>query len=95
MVTKTEAFVGIDVVKLRNAVAISDEGRDGEIPYLGEVDAAPESMRRLLAKLASKYERLHCHFEADPTGHGLHRQITELGHDCIVVAPSYPERLSR
>ncbi len=88
MVTKTEAFVGIDAAKLRNAVAIAEEGRDGEIRYLGEVDATAESMRRLLAKLASKYERLHCCYEAGPTGYGLHRQITELGHDCIVVAPS-------
>jgi transposase len=83
-----EAFIGIDAAKLRNAVAIAEAGRDGEIRYLGEVDASPESMRRLLAKLASKYERLHCCYEAGPTGYGLHRLITELGHTCIVVAPS-------
>lgn len=40
MVAKTEAFVGIDAAKLRNAVAIAEEGRDGEIRYLGEVDAS-------------------------------------------------------
>ena len=27
-------------------------------------------------------------YEAGPTGYGLHRQITALGHDCAVVAPS-------
>jgi hypothetical protein len=68
MVTKTEAFIGIDAAKLRNAVAVAEEGRDGEIRYLGEVDSSPESMRRLLAKLAAKYERLHCCYEAGPTG---------------------------
>jgi len=26
-----EAFVGIDVAKLRNAVAVADAGRDGEV----------------------------------------------------------------
>src|SRR3974390_1166389 len=26
--------------------------------------------------------------EAGPCGYGLHRQLTEFGHDCIVVAPS-------
>jgi transposase len=88
MVAKTEAYVGIDAAKLRNAVAIAEEGRDGEVRYFGEVDASTESMRRMLTKLASKYERLHCCYEAGPTGYGLHRQITELGHDCIVVAPS-------
>jgi transposase len=45
-------------------------------------------MRRLLAKLAAKYDRVHCCHEAGPTGYGLHRLITELGHTCIVVAPS-------
>jgi len=27
-------------------------------------------------------------FEAGPTGYGLYRQIQELGHDCLVVAPA-------
>ena len=54
-----EAFLGIDAAKARNAVAVADEGRDGEIRYLGEFDASPESMRRLVQKLAAKYDRLH------------------------------------
>jgi hypothetical protein len=54
-----EAFIGIDAAKARNAVAAADEGRDGEIRYLGEFDASPESMRRLVQKLAAKYDRLH------------------------------------
>ncbi|CAH2405006.1 hypothetical protein MES5069_450009 [Mesorhizobium escarrei] len=28
-----EAFVGIDVAKLRNAIAIADAGREGEVRY--------------------------------------------------------------
>jgi transposase len=39
-------------------------------------------------KLASKSARLSFCYEAGPTGYGLYRLITELGHDCIVVAPS-------
>ena len=88
MTSGREAFVGIDVGKLRNAVAIAEAGRDGEIRYLGEFDASPTSMRRLMAKLASKYDRLDVCYEAGPTGYGLHRLITELGHTCMVVAPS-------
>ena len=45
-------------------------------------------MRRLAAKLAGKYERLHFCYEAGPTGYGLHRLLTGLGHSCVVVAPS-------
>ena len=83
-----EAFIGIDVAKLRNAVAIADAGRDGEVRFYGEVDASPDSMRRLAARLAGKYQRLHFCYEAGPTGYGLHRLLTGLGHSCIVVAPS-------
>jgi transposase len=83
-----EAFVGIDVSKARNAVAIAEAGRDGEIRYLGEVDASLESMRKVVSRLAAKYQTLHFCYEAGPTGYGLHRQLTAMGHNCIVVAPS-------
>jgi hypothetical protein len=33
MVQHIEAFVALDVAKLRNAVAIADGGRDGEVRY--------------------------------------------------------------
>src|SRR3712207_5354214 len=88
MAGSREAYVGIDAAKARNAVAIADEGRDGEVRYLGEFDAAPESMRRLVARLAAKYGRLHFCYEAGPTGYGLYRLIVSLGHSCTVVAPS-------
>ena len=88
MAEPKEAFVGIDVAKRRNAVAVADAGRDGEVRFFGEVDASPESMRRLAAKLAARYDRLTFCYEAGPTGYGLHRLLTELGHACIVVAPS-------
>src|SRR3981189_2602539 len=32
------AFVGIDTSKLRNAVAVAEEGRGGDVRYLGEID---------------------------------------------------------
>ena len=69
MAETREAFVGFDVAKLRNAVAVADAGRDGEVRFHGEVDASAESMRRLAAKLAGKHERLHFCYEAGPTGY--------------------------
>ena len=39
-----EVFIGIDVAKTRNAVALADGERCGEVRYLGEVDASEESM---------------------------------------------------
>ena len=84
----SEAFVGIDVARGRNAVAIADGGREGEVRYLGEVDASSASMARIVRRLGEKYGRVQFCYEAGPTGYGLHRLITTLGHDCAVVAPS-------
>jgi transposase len=88
----TEAFVGIDAAKARNAIAVAEGGRGGEIRYLGEVDAAEQGMRRLVARLAAKYDRVHFCYEAGPTGYGLYRLITRLGYECTVVAPSLVPR---
>src|SRR6266853_4714980 len=84
----SEAFVGLDTSKLRNSVAIAEGGRTGEVRFLGEIDTTPAAIRKLVKKLATKYERLSFCYEAGPTGYGAYRQITGLGHDCIVAAPS-------
>ena len=84
----TEVFVGIDVAKSRNVVAIADGERGGEVRFLGEVDASPDAMRRVVQRIAAKHERAHFCYEAGPTGYGLHRLITGMGHLCDVVAPS-------
>ena len=83
-----EVFVGIDTAKARNAVAVAEGGRDGEVRYLGESDNTPDAVAKLIRKLADRYETLHVCYEAGPTGYGLYRQIRALGHDCTVVAPS-------
>lgn len=83
-----EAFVGIDVAKLRNAVAIADAGREGEVRFFGEVDASDTSMRRVIQRIKAKFDQVHFCYEAGPTGYGLYRLIRSLGHECTVVAPS-------
>src|SRR3979411_1999915 len=84
----SEAFVAFDTSKLRNAVAIADPGRVGEVRFLGEIENTGTATARLVKKLAAKYQRLTFCYEAGPTGYGLYRQIKSLGHECIVVAPS-------
>jgi transposase len=84
----SEAFVGIDTSKLRNAVAIAEGGRRGEVRYLGEFDTTEAATRKLVTKLAAKYDTLTFCYEAGPTGYGLYRFIRDLRHDCLVVAPS-------
>ncbi|MBX5230242.1 IS110 family transposase [Rhizobium sp. NLR9b] len=87
-----EVFVGIDVAKLKNAIAVAESGREGEIRFWGEVDASDASMRRVIQRIAAKFDRVHFCYEAGPTGYGLHRLIQSLGHECMVVAPSWIPR---
>jgi transposase len=73
---------------LRNAVAIAEGGRCGEVRFLGEFPATEAAVRQLVAKLAVKYRHLTFCYEAGPTGYWLYRLIKSLGHECLVVAPS-------
>lgn len=75
----SEAFVGIDVAKLKNAIAIAEAGREGEVRFLGEVDASSTSMRRIIEWIAGRSGRVHFCYEAGPTGYGLYRLICSLG----------------
>ena len=88
MVEASTVFVGIDAAKLKHAVAVAEPGRSGKVRYMGEVEASPEAMCKLLTRLAARHGRLHVCYEAGPTGYGLYRQVVALGHACTVVAPS-------
>ncbi len=84
----SEIFIGFDSSKLRNAVAVAEAGRGGEVRFLGEIENNGTATAKLVRKLAGKYRRMTFCYEAGPTGYGLYRQISELGYECIVVAPS-------
>ena len=51
----SEAFVGLDTSKLRNAVAIADAGRGGEVRFFGEIENTPAATAKLVRKLSVKY----------------------------------------
>src|SRR4030088_1814030 len=88
MADYSEVFVGIDTSKLRNAVAIAEGGRSGEVRYLGALENSEAATIKLVKKLAAQHRRLTFCYEAGPTGYGLYRLIKTLGHECVVVAPS-------
>jgi transposase len=88
------AFVAFDSAKEKHAVAIADDGRDGEVRYVGEIANSPDAIKKLVTRLSRQYEQLHFCYEAGPTGYGLHRQLSDLGHVCDVVAPSMIPRRS-
>jgi transposase len=79
-------YVGLDVHKASISVAVA--GPYGEPEDHGTIANDAVSVRRLLLRLGDGGRRLAIAYEAGPTGYALHRQVTAMGIDCIVVAPS-------
>ena len=83
----SETYVGFDTSKLRNAVAIAEGGRQGEVRYLGEIDNTDAAVRKLVRRLAGQHQHLVFCYEAGPTGWSV-SAAEEIGHECLVAAPS-------
>jgi len=81
-------FVGLDVHKATISVALAQGERGGEVRHWGTIPNRADHLRKLSDKLGSDGRQLPVCHEAGPCGDGLHRQLTELGHDCVVIAPS-------
>jgi len=80
-------YVGLDTHKDTIAVAVSD-ACGGKPRYYGEIANTPEEITKLAKKLNPDGEVLSFCYEAGPCGYGIYRQISKMGHDCSVVAPS-------
>jgi hypothetical protein len=63
----SEAYVAFDTSKLRNAVALAEVGRSGEVRFLGEFDNTPAATAKLV-----KTSRAFPRFESY-RGSGTHR----------------------
>lgn len=80
------AWVGLDVHKDTISVALA--GRDGSPVSDGQIENRPEAVRRLVGRLSRRHARLEFCYEAGPCGYELYRQLTGLGHSCLVAASS-------
>ena len=80
-------YVGLDVHKETIALSIADAG-GGEVRYYGEIKNTPEALKKLCDKIKPKEGGLFFCYEAGPCGFGIHRQLIDLGWDCLVVATS-------
>lgn len=68
-------------------VTVAD-GSGGEVRYLGQISNTPEAIEKLVRQLRKGDARLSFGYKAGPCTYGLHRQLTDLGWECQVVAPS-------
>ena len=79
-------YIGLDVHQASISIAVADEDR---VPTsYGTIPNDPSAVRKLIARLGGCDVRLHVAYEAGPTGYGLYRQLSGLGIECMVVAPS-------
>ncbi len=83
------AYIGLDVHKETITISVAYNGRK-DPEHLGEIPNNPESARKLVARLNKQFacELLLFCYEAGPCGYVLYRQLLDLGHHCMVVAPS-------
>jgi transposase len=81
-------YVGLDVHKDTVAVALAEAGKRGEVREHGKVVNTPAALKALATKLARNGCSLRFCYEAGPCGYGIQRQLSEAGHECVVVAPS-------
>jgi transposase len=86
-------YIGLDVHKERNEVAIADGGT-GEVRLYGSISNDLHSLEKLVYKLRGEGVTLHFVYEAGPCGFVIQRRLAQLGEDCIVVAPSLIPRKS-
>src|SRR5665213_1674928 len=80
-------FVGLDIHKERISIAVAESGRTGALEYLGEIANDAGAISKLCDRLRRPGKPLAFCYEAGPCGYGVHRQLTNLGHRCDVMAP--------
>ena len=69
-------------------MAVAEGGLRGEVRDYGRIANTPAALRRLAHQLGQDGLTLRFCYEAGPCGYGIQRQLSALGHECVVVAPS-------
>jgi transposase len=81
-------YVGLDVHKASISVTTAEEGRDGEVRFIGTIPNTQADLIKLARRLAKEGRRLEFCYEAGGCGYGIYRQLVGLGHGCTVAAPT-------
>ena len=81
-------YVGLDVHKETIAVALAEAGLREDVRERGNIADTAAALKALTEKLSGKKRGLRFCYEAGPCGYGIQRQLSAMGHECAVVAPS-------
>lgn len=88
---KSTKTVALEQHKDAITVAVAAPGRQPP-EFCGDIPSTPEAVRKLVGRLDDGKMDLRFCYEAGPCGYGLYRQLTMMGYDCSVVAPSLSPR---
>jgi transposase len=94
-VEQATRFIGMDVHKDTIVVAVTAGGDVGKATPCGTFPNTAAALEKLVKRLqqAGGGPLKFC-YEAGPCGYGIHRTLTKLDKDCMVVAPSMIPRKS-
>lgn len=81
---ETTRWLGLDVHAETISVACADLG---EVRFIGTLENTPKAIENLIKKQGRGVTLKVC-YEAGPCGFVLYRQLSKLGVECMVVAPS-------
>src|ERR1700687_2154525 len=88
-------FIGMDVHKDTIVVAVTAPGEVGKATAYGTFPNTAAALEKLVRRLRQAGTGpLKCCYEAGPCGYGVHRILTKMDEDCMVVAPSMIPRKS-
>jgi len=80
-------YVGLDVHKDSIHVAAAEMSGESPVSH-GPISNDPKSIAKMAARFTQYGEVVGFCYEAGPCGYEVYRQISKLGCDCMVVAPS-------
>lgn len=81
-------YVGLDVHKETVSVSVAEEGRNGEVRYIGVIPNAPADIAKMAKKLGGNGAEPRFCYESGCCGYVIYRQLTAMGYACDVVAAS-------
>lgn len=91
--TEPTRYIGMDVHKETIVIAIAVEHDRGKATLYGTIQNTRNALNLCVEKLhrANPGPLRFC-YEAGPCGYGIHRALTAMGQDCVVIAPSLTPR---
>ncbi len=90
MEKSSKVFVGMDVHKESIDITLAEQG--GAVHRLGQIGGDRASLLKMVRKQQSRARELVFVYEAGPCGFWIYREVTALGHVCMVVSPALVPR---